>query len=57
MLLCKMLRYQVARNKIATAIIHIDAYLIILELIERELQRLDLDNNKRIRLRLTHIEF
>ena len=57
MLLRKVSRYQVARNKLATVIIHIDAYLVILELIKRELQYLDLDNNERIRLRLAHLEF
>ncbi len=52
-----MFRYQVAGNRVATAIIHIDAYLMILGLIKRELQCSDLDNNERIRLRLAHIEF
>ena len=51
MLLRKMSRYQVARNRVTTAIIHVDAYLTILELIKRELQHPDLDNNERIRLR------
>jgi len=36
---------------------HINTYLIILGLVERELQCPDLDNNERIRLRLAHIEF
>ncbi len=57
MLLRKVPRYQVVRNKLATAIIHIDAYLVILELIERKLQCLDLNNNERIRLKLAHLEF
>ncbi len=52
-----MSKYQVAGNRIAIAIIHINAYLTILELIERELQYPDLYNNKRIKLRLVHIEF
>ncbi len=57
MLLHKMHRYRVVRNKLVTAIIHIDAYLMILGLIKRELQCLDLDNNKKIRLRLAYLEF
>ena len=57
MLLRKMPRYQVAKNRLATVIIHINTYLMILGLIERELQRSDLDNNKRIRLRLAHLKF
>ena len=52
-----MPRYRVVGNRLATAIIHINAYLIILGLIERELQRPDLNNNERTRLRLAHIEF
>ncbi len=52
-----MPRYQIIENRLATAIIHIDAYLMILGLIERELQCSDLNNNERIRLRLIHIEF
>ncbi len=57
MLLCKMSRYWIAGNKVAIVIIHIDAYLTILGLIEKELQCSDFDNNKRIRLRLTYIKF
>ncbi len=57
MLLCKMSKYQVTRNCIAIVIIHINTYLIILELIKRELQCPDLNNNERIKLRLTYIEF
>ena len=52
-----MLRYRVAKNRVVIVIIHINAYFMILELIERELQRPDLDNDERIRLRLVHIEF
>ncbi len=57
MLLHKMSRYWVTENRVTTAIIHINAYLMILGLIERELQHPDLENNKRIRLRLAYIEF
>jgi len=52
-----MPKYQVIENRLAIAIIHIDAYLMILRLIEKELQRLDIDNNERIKLRLAYIEF
>ncbi len=52
-----MPRYRVAKNYIVIAIIHINIYLTILGLIERELQCPDLDNNERIRLKLAHIEF
>ena len=52
-----MPRYQVARNRLATAIIHVNTYLTILKLIERELQRSDLNSDERIRLRSTHLEF
>ncbi len=52
-----MPRYRVARNRLATAVIHVNTYLTILELIERELQRSDLNNNERIRLRAAHLEF
>jgi len=47
-----MSRYRVVENRVAIAIIHVDAYFMILGLIERELQYLDLDNNEKIRLRL-----
>ena len=52
-----MSRYQVVRNRLATAIIHVNIYLTILGLIERELQRSDFDNNKRVRLRIAYLEF
>ena len=52
-----MPRYQVARNRLATAVIHVNTYLTILGLIEKELQRPDLDSNERIRLRSAHLEF
>jgi len=52
-----MPRYQVARNRLVTAVIHVNTYLTILGLIERELQCPDLDNNERIRLRAIHLEF
>ncbi len=52
-----MPRYRVARNRLAIAIIHIDTYLMILGLIERELQCSDIDNNERVRLRVVYIEF
>ena len=52
-----MLKYQVARNRVAIIIIYINTYLMILGLIERELQWPNLDNNERIRLRLAYIEF
>ena len=52
-----MPRYRVARNRLATAVIHVNTYLTILGIIERELQCPDLDNNERIRLKLAHIEF
>ena len=57
MLLRKISKYRVARNRLAIAIIHINTYLTILELIERELQWLDFNNNERIKLRLAHLEF
>ena len=56
-LIRKMPKYRVARNRLATAVIHVNTYLTILGLIKRELQRSDLDNNERIRLRSTHLEF
>ncbi len=37
-----MPRYQVAENKVAIAIIHVESYLTILELIEWELTNPDL---------------
>ena len=52
-----MPRYRVTRNRLATAVIHVNTYLTILGLIERELQCPDLDNNERIRLRAAHLEF
>ena len=52
-----MPRYQVTRNRLATTVIHVNIYLMILGLIERELQRPDLDNNERVRLRSAHLEF
>src|SRR6266540_7032151 len=52
-----MPRYRVARNRLATAVIHVNTYLTILGLIERELQRSDLENNERTRLRSAHLEF
>ena len=52
-----MPRYRVARNRLATAVIHVNTYLMILGLIERELQHPDLESNKRIRLRSAHLEF
>ena len=51
-----MPKYWVARNRLAI-IIYVNAYLTILDLIERELQCPDLDNNERIRLRLAYLEF
>ncbi len=51
-----MPRYRVARNRLATAVIHVNTYLTILGLIERELQYPELDNNERVRLRLAHLE-
>ncbi len=52
-----MPRYRVARNRLATAVIHVNTYLMILELIEKELQRPDLNSNERIRLRSAYLEF
>ena len=52
-----MFRYQVIENHIAIVIIYIDTYIIVLDLIKRELQCLDFDNNKKIRLKLIHIKF
>ena len=52
-----MSRYRVARNRLATAVIHVNIYLMILGLIERELQQPDLESNERIRLRSAHLEF
>src|SRR6266498_216018 len=52
-----MPKYRVARNRLATAVIHVNTYLTILGLIERELQHSDLNSNERIRLRLAHLEF
>src|SRR6266511_5044900 len=53
----EMPRYRVARNRLATAVIHVNTYLTILGLIERELQNPDLDSNERIRLRSAYLEF
>ncbi len=52
-----MLRYRVVRNRVAIAIIHVDTYMTILDLVKRKLQRPDLNNNERIRLRLAHLKF
>ena len=52
-----MPKYQVVENRVATVIIYIDVYFMILELIKKELQCPDLENNERIRLRLAHLEF
>ena len=52
-----MLRYRVARNRLATMVIHVNNYLTILELIERELQYSNLNSDERIRLRSAHLEF
>ncbi len=52
-----MPRYRVARDRLAIAVIHVNTYLTILELIERELQCPDLNSNERIRLRAAHLEF
>ena len=52
-----MPRYRVARNSLATAVIHVNTYLIILGLIKRELQRPDLKSNERVSLRSAHLEF
>ncbi len=52
-----MPRYRVARNRLATAVIHVNTYLTILGLIERELQNPNLENNERIRLKSAHLEF
>ncbi len=52
-----MFKYQVTGNRIAIVTIYIDIYMIILDLIKRELQCLDFDNNKKIRLKLIHIKF
>ncbi len=52
-----MPRYRIAENRVAIAIIYVNTYLMILGLIKRELQRSNFNNNKRIRLRLAHIEF
>ncbi len=52
-----MPRYRVARNRLATAVIHVNTYLTILGLIERELQNPNLGSDERIRLRSAHLEF
>ncbi len=52
-----MPRYRVVRNRLATAVIHVNTYLMILGLIKRKLQHLDLNSNERIRLRSAHLEF
>ena len=52
-----MPRYRIAENRVAIAIIYVNTYLMILGLIKRELQLSNFNNNKRIRLRLAHIEF
>ena len=52
-----MLRYRVARNRLAIVVIHVNTYLTILGLIEKELQHSDLDSNERIRLRSAYLEF
>ena len=52
-----MPRYRVARNRLAIAVIHVNTYLTILGLIERELQRPDLNSNERIKLKSAYLEF
>ncbi len=57
MLIRKMPRYRVVRNRLATAVIHVNTYLTILGIIERELQRPNLKSNEKIRLRSAYLEF
>ena len=52
-----MPRYQVVRNRIATAIVHIESYLIILGLIEQELANPDITLERLIEIRHAHLEF
>jgi len=42
---------------VATAIIHIESYLTILELIEQELARPDITLERLVEIRRAHLEF
>ena len=52
-----MPRYQVARNQVAAAIIHIESYLTILRLIEQELAKPDITLEHLVELKHAHLEF
>ena len=52
-----MLRYRVARNLVAAAIIHIESYLTILGLIEQELANPDITLERLVKIRRTYLEF
>ena len=52
-----MPRYRVARNRIATAIIHIESYLTILGLIEQELANPNITLERLVEIKRAHLEF
>ena len=52
-----MPRYQVARNRVAAAIIHIESYLTILGLIEQELANPGITLERLVEIRHAHLEF
>ena len=52
-----MPRYQVVRNRIVTAIIYIESYLTILELIEQELEDPNITLERLVQLRRAYLEF
>jgi len=52
-----MPRYQVIRNQVVAAIIHIESYLMILRLIEQELANPDITLEHLVELRRVHLEF
>ena len=52
-----MLRYRVAENRIAIAIIYIESYLTILGLIEQELANLNVTLERLVEIRHAHLKF
>ena len=52
-----MPRYRVVRNWVAAAIIHIESYLTILELIEQKLANPDITLECLVEIRRAHLEF
>ena len=52
-----MLRYRIARRRVANAIIYVNSYYTILRLIEWELANPELSFEERVQIGLAHIEF